>query len=183
MWQFLKGSEYQKRMWYPSIILYYQKSSWISDKCEGIEPEPMRSDEQQKKKGKATDQQGKKGDTRIRFKGRSEKAAGSGTTAEQRLHHFYVSLLSLNAAPNKSVALSQPLTLTLRCTHSDISGTRELGRTKSHSFLGSLHSPYSMSTKSTNYSLPLQSIIQPLQLRASPWALHSMQPSNALKFL
>lgn len=88
-----------------------------------MEPEPMRSEEQQKKKGKAKDQQGKKRDTRIWFKGRSEKAAGSGTTAEQRLHHFYVTLLSLNAAPSKSVALSQPLTLTIRCTHSDISGT------------------------------------------------------------
>lgn len=46
--------------------------------------------------------------------GRSEKAVGSGTTAEQRLHHFYVHC-RLNAA-KKSVALSQPPTLNIKCT-------------------------------------------------------------------
>lgn len=36
--------------------------------------------------------------------------------SQAKLHHFYVTLLSVNAAPNKSVALSQPLTLNIKCT-------------------------------------------------------------------
>lgn len=97
------------------IPIYHYVRSHHESATDVKEPEAMRSEEQQKKKGKAKDQQGKKRGTRIWFKGRSEKAASSGTTAEQRLHHFYVHC-RLSAAPKKSVALSQPPTLNIKCT-------------------------------------------------------------------